>query len=132
MASFGQTSLERLATCHQDLQKIAFELIKEMDVTIACGHRGEEDQNKAFANGFSKLKWPYSMHNTIPSLAVDIVPYNPQARDLDWSPEKMDEMLDRIAKIAERLDIKLRFGRDFKRLGDKDHIELVEAHIVYG
>lgn len=49
--------------------------VLEIDHTILCGHRGEEEQNKAFAEGKSELKWPDSLHNTEPSLAVDAVPY---------------------------------------------------------
>ena len=42
---------------------------------IVCGHRNKEDQNKAFAEGKSKLKWPKGKHNKLPSQAVDAAPY---------------------------------------------------------
>jgi peptidoglycan L-alanyl-D-glutamate endopeptidase CwlK len=50
------------------------------DFTIVCGWRGEVEQNKAFAEGKSKLRWPQSKHNNMEagqphSLAVDIAPW---------------------------------------------------------
>jgi len=102
--NYSKLSLKRIAECHPDLQRIAQELIKEMDVTVLCGHRTKEEQDKCYALGTSKLKWPKSKHNKVPSLAIDIVPYPIQWRDL--GPYK--EMRDRIAKIAKRLGIKIR------------------------
>lgn len=56
-----------------------FEVIKNFDCTVLEGHRGEIDQNKAFEDGKSKLKWPDGNHNAMPSLAVDVAPY-----PIDW------------------------------------------------
>lgn len=113
---YGERSMKNLSQCHPDLQKIAFELIKEMDVTIICGHRGEKEQNEAFARGTSKLKWPKSKHNQTPSLAFDACPY-----PIDWENRaKFLEMRDRMKKIAARLGIKVRFIS-----WDLPHIELV-------
>ena len=46
-----------------------------MDFAIICGHRGENEQNAAFAAGRSKVKYPYSKHNMKPARAYDRVPY---------------------------------------------------------
>lgn len=40
-----------------------------------CGNRGEEAQTEAFENGYSKVQFPNSKHNSLPSMAVDSVPY---------------------------------------------------------
>ena len=53
--------------------------IRFTDITILEGYRNEEDQNKAFENGFSKLKFPNSKHNVYPSMAVDALPF-----PIDW------------------------------------------------
>ena len=75
MPKFSQASFSKLSTCHIDLQVLFFEVIKNVDCTILEGHRGQEDQDKAYLEGRSKLKWPEGKHNHVPSLAVDVAPY---------------------------------------------------------
>lgn len=75
MPQFSNISKQRLLTCHTDLQMIFNYVIKSFDCSIICGHRTQAVQNKAFEDGFSQLKFPNSKHNTSPSLAVDVVPY---------------------------------------------------------
>jgi len=82
MPQFSQLSKEKLTTCHSDLQILCKKLIERYDFTVICGHRGEEDQNKAVQEGNSKLQFPNSKHNTIPSLAVDLAPY--ESTGIDW------------------------------------------------
>ena len=119
MYKFGKKSLEKLSECHDDLQKIAHELIKEMNVTVLCGYRNEEEQNKAFSNGFSRLQYPNSKHNKKPSMAMDIAPY-----PVDWNDiHEFIKMCDIIEDIAKDLNIKIRLGRDFS-FKDYPHIEL--------
>jgi peptidoglycan L-alanyl-D-glutamate endopeptidase CwlK len=121
--SFGKKSLERLESVHPDLQAIAHELIKEMDVSVLCGHRTEKEQQQAFISGHSKLTWPRSKHNSLPSRAVDIVPF-----PLNWSDiPKFNEMCDRIEAIAKRLGIKVRMGRSFS-FKDYPHCELSDKN----
>jgi peptidoglycan L-alanyl-D-glutamate endopeptidase CwlK len=74
MPTFGKDSELKLQKLHPDLQKILIHLIKIYDFKILETYRNEEDQNKAFNEGKSKLKYPQSKHNKIPSLAVDIAP----------------------------------------------------------
>lgn len=75
MPSFNQKSLERLATCHSDLQVVMNEAIKYIDFTVLEGHRAQAAQEAAFAVGNTKLHWPDGKHNKSPSWAVDIAPY---------------------------------------------------------
>lgn len=75
MAKFGTTSMTRLYSCHQDLQIIFSEVVKERDCSILCGHRPEDEQRAAFSAGLSKLQFPDSKHNKVPSMAVDAAPY---------------------------------------------------------
>jgi peptidoglycan L-alanyl-D-glutamate endopeptidase CwlK len=79
MPKYSVISEERLKTCHRDLQILFRHVIQDYDNSILCGHRGEKDQNEAFAIGNSQVKFPNSKHNYIPSLAVDAVPYEGRA-----------------------------------------------------
>ena len=45
--TYSRTSRERLETCHPDIQTIWNEVIKWIDASVFCGHRGEEAQNEA-------------------------------------------------------------------------------------
>ncbi len=129
MPKFGKKSKERLNECHPDLQKLFNEVIKDTDCTILCGHRTEEEQDKAFKDKVSRLKWPESKHNTKPSMAIDVAPY-----PLDWQDtKKFYEFGKLVIKKAKELGINIRWGGDWDMDGDyKDqkfndlpHFELV-------
>ena len=120
MYKLSASSKAKLDQCHPDIQKIVTELLNEMDVTVLCGHRGEAEQEAAFKAGNSKLQFPNSKHNKLPSLAVDIAPY-----PIDWQDiKRFDEMNDKIQKIADKHGIKIRQGRTFS-FKDHPHQELV-------
>lgn len=121
MPEFSKASKDKLATCHPFLQEICYELIKEIDFTVICGHRNKEEQDAAFSKGSSKLKWPKSKHNSEPSRAVDIAPY-----PIDWNNHVAFESLaKRFKQIAEEKSIKIKWGGDFKGFRDLPHFELV-------
>lgn len=121
---FGHKSLERLETCHKDLQDLCHELIQYMDVTVLCGYRGEKEQNAAFHAGRSKLMYPRSKHNITPSKAVDLAPY-----PIDWKDiSRFKKMTDLIEMIAKEKGIKIRLGRDFS-FKDWPHCELHDKHV---
>ena len=124
MPQFSKTSLERLETCDQRLQDLMHEVIKETDITILCGHRGEADQNKAFAEGKSKLRYPKSKHNSLPSMAVDITPY-----PIDWNDlESFRELAGIVKEKAEQLGIDIEWGGEcFGKFVDMPHYQLKEA-----
>ena len=75
MSKFGRTSKNNLQGCHVDLQLILNTAIKICDFKVIKGHRNEEKQNKAFKDLLSKLEWPNSKHNELPSKAADVIPY---------------------------------------------------------
>lgn len=116
MPKFGPRSLERLATCHPDLQRVMREaIIDGPDFTILCGHRGEAEQNDAVAKGLSKAPWPTSKHNSLPSRAVDIAPY-----PIDWNDRaRFKHLAEHVFSVAAGLGIRLRWGGDFNMDGDK-------------
>lgn len=126
MPKFSARSQLHLATCHPELQRLFNEAIKRRDCTVLCGHRTKEDQNEAFLKGNSKLSWPRSKHNKMPSLAVDVMPY-----PLKWDDVKgHDEFADFIKHLAIELGIKVRWGGDFKGFRDVPHWELTEIGVV--
>ena len=101
MNRFSTTSKVRLATCHRDLQTLFNHIILERDCTIVCGYRNEEDQNKAFEEGKSKKRYPNSKHNTTPSLAVDVAPY--EKSGIDWGKLQSAEFSGYVKGVADQL-----------------------------
>ena len=80
-----------------------------------------EEQEKSYLSGASRAKWGKSKHNANPSLAVDVVPL-----PLNWDNIESFEKLGKvIMETAEMLNIKIKWGRDFKKLKDYPHFELV-------
>ena len=136
--SYSFTSKTKLETCHPDLQTLFFYVSLNYENTIVCGHRGEQEQNEAFADGNSQLQWPNSKHNSYPSDAVDAVPY--EVNHLDWGKlqsayfagyvKGMAEILFRMSIISH----KIRCGIDWNENNDIDdtkfwdacHFEIIE------
>lgn len=126
MYKFSQLSLERLSTCHPDLQRIFNEVIKEMDCTIVCGYRAEKEQNMAYESGYSQLRFPYSKHNTNPSLAIDVIPYPSLYSD----SKAIYHFAGYVKGIANKLHIPIKWGGEWKTLVDLPHYELTEVEDV--
>lgn len=129
--TFGRRSIERLDTCHPDLQRLFYEVIKYYDCTILCGIRSKEDQDQAVREGRSKLLWPRSKHNVAPSLAVDVAPF-----PVDWSDHsRFYHFAGYVMATADRLGIKTRWGGDFsmdlkfkdEKFIDLPHWELLQS-----
>jgi len=122
MPHFGRTSVERINTVHKDLQTVLYAAIEDFDFSVICGRRGEDEQNEAFAAGRSKLQWPESKHNKVPSMAVDITPY-----PLDWSDiDRFKDMATIVLEKASQLGVPLRWGGNWTTFRDYPHFELVE------
>lgn len=123
MPSFSAKSLERLNSCHKDLQRLMNAVIQEQDIIILCGHRGKEEQDKAYKDGFSKLRFPASKHNKLPSMAVDIAPYK---NGINWEDIEGFKKLSKIVfKKAKELKIDIEWGGNWK-MRDYPHWELKE------
>lgn len=84
--AYGTRSLEKLETCHPELQRIANEALRlsPYDITIIHGWRNMELQNKLFDEGKSKKKFPNSRHNRTSDPMV-IEPEN-MSDALDFAP----------------------------------------------
>jgi peptidoglycan L-alanyl-D-glutamate endopeptidase CwlK len=130
MAKFGKRSLKKLKDANNKLQIILNDAIEIMDFSILETHRDKATQNKYYNNGKSKLRYPQSKHNILPSKAVDIAPY-----PIDWNDTKRFYYLAGIIKgIANAHNIKIRWGGDWDSDNDFDdqsfmdlpHFEVVE------
>jgi len=111
MPKFGTRSSTNLAQAHPELQRLFNEVIKHYDCSVICGHRGEEEQNTAYAEGRSKLKFPESKHNKTPSLAVDVVPYFTNPPHIRWpDKDKFYEFGGFVQGVAKVLGINIRWG----------------------
>lgn len=120
MPTFSKRSLDNLAQCHPDLQKVAKEAIRHFDFVITTGHRNKADQNKAFASGHSKLQYPHSKHNKKPSLAFDAAPY-----PIDWEDiARFDEMGKVMKAAAKTVGVKITWGGSWKSFKDRPHFEV--------
>lgn len=142
MSAFGNTSNNRLETCHRDLQLIFRTVVKKYDCSIFCGHRNKQDQNKAFADGLSEVMWPDSNHNDMPSMAVDAGPYFIELKNTSWEDAKaFSYFAGYVKRVAEELLEKglithrLRWGGDWdgdgqtldQKFHDLPHFELIPA-----
>lgn len=126
MYKYSDFSLENLASVHPELKKLFYRVLLHRDHRILCGHRGEEDQNRAYNTGKSTLSWPNSKHNTFPSIAIDVEPYPPPtgARAMwEWA-----NWVGFVQAIAAELGIKVKNGMDWDQDLDLDDTSFVDAY----
>lgn len=132
---WSMTSRSRLETCHYDLQTLFNAVLPDFDCTVLCGHRTEEEQNKAFAEGKSQLKWPNSKHNGEPSLAIDVAPW-----PIKWEEKEQFYYFGGfVMGVANELynkglmTYRIRYGGDWdgdKDLRDQSLFDLVHFEII--
>jgi peptidoglycan L-alanyl-D-glutamate endopeptidase CwlK len=114
MPTFSSQSLDKLSTCHPDLQTLFHEVIKYFDCTVLVGFSDKEAQDKAYREGKSKVQWPNGNHNELPSLAVDVAPY-----PIDWKDtSRFYFFAGRVMGIAEMLKQQGRIIHDIRYGGD--------------
>lgn len=85
------------------------------DIQVICGQRGKEDQDKAFADGKSKLRWPKSKHNTLPySQAVDIAIV--RQGKINWgATHDWYYLAGAMILAGKQLGISIKWGNDWDR-----------------
>tara|TARA_R110000868_G_C10973188_1_gene771519 strand:- start:57304 stop:57711 length:408 start_codon:yes stop_codon:yes gene_type:complete len=135
MPSFSKKSAKKLSQCDDRLQRVFNEVIKHRDCTILEGSRDKGTQDEYFRTGKSKVKYPNSKHNTLPSQAIDVAPYFPTAPHIRWDDiQSFAYFAGFVIGIAASMGITLRHGADWDQDGDtKDqsfmdwpHFELVD------
>lgn len=117
MPSFSDTSDRRLDTCHPDIQKLFREVIKDDDCSVLEGHRNRTRQNRLFNTGKSKVMWPDSGHNSMPSEAVDAAPYV-KGKGVVWDLRQCSYFAGKVMAKARQMGIRLRWGGDWDGDGD--------------
>ena len=118
---YSKSSSNKLSTCDPRLIEIMNIVIKIMDNTILCGHRGKEAQNKAYAEGRSNARYGKSKHNKTPSHAVDTAPY-----PINWNDkERFARLAGIVEGVAHMLGYKIKWGGDFTSLKDMPHFEII-------
>lgn len=126
---WGKKSLERLEECDIKLQNLCNRMLSrsDFDMTITCGYRGKEEQEKAFKEGKSKAHFGQSKHNFSPSKAVDIMPCSP----INWNinDPRWAKMVALAYDCARELGIKIKCGYFFS-FKDGPHIELEDECLI--
>ena len=114
MPKFGSRSLRNRDTIIPKLQEVLDLAILKMDFSVICGFRPEADQNKAYDEGKSTLRFPQSNHNVLPSKAVDLAPWPSLWSDIG----KFYRLAAHMFRAANTIGVKLRWGGDWNRNGD--------------
>lgn len=139
MPKFGEVSQRRLNTCHKDLIFICNEVIEHFDFSVLEGHRDLYTQMKYFEQGKSKLDGVRnkSKHQSLPSMAIDIVPY-----PIDFEDTKRFYMLAGYMFMASEylyengiITHKLRWGGDFNMnqdFNDDNFLDLPHFELIKG
>jgi len=139
MPSFNAVSTMNLETCHADLIVLFNIVVLYYDCSVIDGYRVKAKQDLYYKTGASKSKYPDSKHNSIPSMAVDVVPYIPgkdcfnirQCHDFGGYVKGVADMLHRDGIINH----KIRHGGDWnmnrdvndEKLRDLVHFELIKG-----
>lgn len=132
MAHFSRTSRERLLTCDSRLILLCSELIKHFDFSVICGHRSNEEQDRLYASGrtvdgpiVTYKRGGESIHNTMPSRAVDIAPY--RNGRIVWNDEYLFcEMAGALLYIAAGRGIEIEWGGHWRTFKDRPHFQVPE------
>lgn len=105
-----------------DVIKSIYGAVKDKYPDMHCSwvHRNESEQDSAFARGESKLKWPHSKHNKLPSEAIDIFQIDQNGMAV-FDPKFCND----VKKFLLSQGFDFKWGGDFKSLGDYGHFETV-------
>ena len=138
MPKFSQSSLSKLNTCDINLQILFKEVVKDYDCTVVYGHREKEKQNKLFDEGKSKVRYPFSKHNSLPSRAADVAPY--VNGGISWNLKQCYHFAGyvlgvwNILKREHKVEGTLRLGSDWDRdydINDEEFIDVCHFEILY-
>lgn len=123
MKNLTERDMNRLSTCHVDLQSIVIKAAALTPLMVIWGFRNEEQQNDEKKNGYSPLAWPDSKHNHMEdglpqSLAVDLAPL-----PLEWKNLQHFRVLaSYMWQVSVQSKINLKW---LGHIGDYGHFELI-------
>jgi peptidoglycan L-alanyl-D-glutamate endopeptidase CwlK len=132
---FGTASKKNMENIHPVLLDALHSAIAltPIDFKVICGHRDKETQNDHFEKGLSKVQWPYSEHNSVPSNAIDFIPLI-DSKTVDWKDTHAFAVVAGvIMSCIIELGLTPRWGGDWDRDGstrdqsfmDWGHIEVL-------
>lgn len=131
MNRYSEGSLKHLNSCCPELQEIFTEVLQLWDCTIIEGHRLKRVQDEYFRTGKSKVQWPSSAHNDIPSRGVDAAPY-----PIKWNDrERFVFFAGQVKGVAAGFGYKIRWGGDWdgdNDLRDQTFMDLVHFELIKG
>jgi len=126
---------DKLATCKPALIRLFERVAESWDCECREGHRERAAQDRAFAEGASKLKWPDGPHNALPSNAADMYPRPIPDQETPKGRATYYAFAGYVMGVAREMGIPIRPGFDWD--GDHDlmdqtfddlvHFELKEA-----
>jgi len=133
---FGQKSTKNYATLSSGLQRVADRTLSYgvMDYSLDCTYRDEREQNRLFnmTPPRSKVQWPNSRHNHLPSKAMDCVPY--VRGKSSWNKLHCCVLAGLILAAAAEERVKLRWGgnwdMDSEPITDQDFQDLAHFEEV--
>lgn len=141
MPKFNKQSLVKLKECDHHLVILFEAVIKFRDCTILTGSRNQFDQDEAYANGKSKVKFPNSKHNVLPlSYAVDVAPYFADRKPADRISLIYDDVIEfghYVLGIRDMLGMKtrIRWGGDwngnYRSFDDENFVDGFHWEVVY-
>lgn len=114
---WGPRSQRILAQIHPKLQEMCEFILKDIcDISLTTGHRTERVQNELYPR-YTKVKWPNSKHNSLPSLAVDLQPY-PYPQNETKLRQQLSYIAGRVIQWADQKGYDIRWGGDWDEDGD--------------
>ena len=131
MPEFSNGSDTKLCGCDARLQDLFRAVVKKYDCTVIEGNRTRAKQIRLYETGKSKLTWPDSKHNKVPSLAVDVAPFIP-GRGIVWESRQCSHFAGYVQATADRMGIPIRRGGDWDRdrdVNDQTFNDLVHFEI---
>lgn len=134
--NFSDRSNLSLSSVHKTLQQVAQIALSfgVIDFAVTEGHRPKAAQDRYFDEGKSKVRWPNSMHNRQPSLAIDCVPF--VAGKLSWDHRHCLVLVGAMLAAAAVVGADVRSGADWDRdaeyVTDQNFQDLVHFELKGG
>lgn len=111
---FSVNSEAQLETCEPELQILARRSLAVglIDFAVIEGYRDGERQNALFEDGKSKVQFPFSKHNKMPSQAYDLAPVI--NGKISWMKQHHIYLAGILMTVAtEFLGLKIRWGANW-------------------
>lgn len=128
-ANIARNNADKASTLHPDLKRLLAGMDNAgMDYQIGTAHRGKLEQEAAHKAGNSNAHFGQSPHNYLPALAMDILPYPVDFKNLN----RFIEQADKVLAIAAKLKINITWGGNWHTLKDFPHFELTNWRSMHG